>query len=503
MHFTVGRKVSLLALASILILLAFTGIAYTAFKSVNGANERMSTIYTGLQNHQLSDMMHDALRADILQLRNSARLGDAKALEEGATELNEHTEIFRKAIADNRALALPTSILEQLASVEKPLLAYFEASKLMGKYAAEDHAAFDANMGDFVAAFSDLEGKMGDVSDVLSKEGERIHLESTQMIDRLHQIFTYGTGAAVFIITAIAFLVSRSIPRPFARIINILVSAADANVSKSDQVAGAIKSLADGSRQQAASLEETAAALTELASTTQRNAENAEGAKSAASQTLTAADRGAAQMEAMQTAMNAIQVASQDVTKILKTIDEIAFQTNLLALNAAVEAARAGEAGAGFAVVADEVRSLAQRSAVAAKETAEKVEGSVAKSKQGVASSREVGQTFFAIQQQVRQLDQLVADIASASKEQSVAISQVVSAVNHIDQVTQSNAASADDCAAAASEMNTQAGSINQAVVDLKHLVGGAQNASSPSPTSGPSSSNGFDQPLELQTAHA
>lgn len=502
MHFTVGRKVSLLAIASILILLVVTGIAYRAFKSVNGANERMSTIYSALQNHQLSDMMHDALRADILQLRNSARLGDIKGLEDGAAELAEHTAIFRKAIADNRALALPATILEQLASVEKPLLAYFEASKLMGNYAAEDHAAFDANMGSFVAAFSDLEGKMGDISDVLSKEGERIHLESTEMIDRLHRIFTYGTGVALLIITLIAFLVSRSIPRPFARIINVLLSAADANVAKSDQVAGSVKSLADGTRQQVASLEETAAALTELANTTQRNAENAEGAKSAASQTLTAADRGAAQMEAMQAAMNAIQTASQDVTKILKTIDEIAFQTNLLALNAAVEAARAGEAGAGFAVVADEVRNLAQRSAVAAKETAEKVEGSVAKSRQGVESSREVGQTFFAIQQQVHQLDRLVADIASASREQSVAISQVVSAVNHIDQVTQSNAASADDCAAAAAEMNSQAGSINQAVVDLKHLVGGSQDSSS-SPTSGPSSSSGYDQPLELQTAHA
>lgn len=473
MHFTVGRKVSLLATVSILILIAFASIAYTSFDAVHESNQKVVTLYRGLQNHQLADMMHDALRADILQIRDAVRLSDAPGIREGITDLSQHTAVFKKAFADNLSLHFPAQVADQLNALGKPLHAYFESAAQMAKDATTDRASFEANMASFMKAFTVLESSMGLMSEVFSNEANRVHEHSTLVIDRLHKVFVYGSLVAVLVITLTAAAVSRSIPRPFAKIITTLGSAADSNVSKSDQVAAAIKSLADGTRQQAASLEETAAALTELSSTTQRNADNASGAKKAASQTSTAADRGASQMEAMQTAMNAIQVASQDVTKILKTIDEIAFQTNLLALNAAVEAARAGEAGAGFAVVADEVRALAQRSAVAAKETSQKVAESVAKSKQGVESSREVAQTFFAIQEQVRQLDQLVADIAGASKEQSVAITQVVSAVNHIDKVTQSNAASADDCAAAATEMNSQAGSIHQAVIDLRGLVGG------------------------------
>jgi methyl-accepting chemotaxis protein len=240
------------------------------------------------------------------------------------------------------------------------------------------------------------------------------------------------------------------------------------------QVSTSSQSLAEGASEQAASLEETSASLEELSSMTKRNADSAQQAKQAAGTTRSAADTGARQMQAMQTAMQAITAASGDIAKILKTIDEIAFQTNILALNAAVEAARAGEAGAGFAVVAEEVRALAQRCAGAAKETAIKIDDSVAKSRQGALISAEVAQSFSEIQQGVRQLDTLVAEIATASGEQSQGIGQVAAAVSQMDQVTQANAAGAEETAAAAEELNAQAAVLKEAMRELHRLVGGS-----------------------------
>jgi methyl-accepting chemotaxis protein len=179
-------------------------------------------------------------------------------------------------------------------------------------------------------------------------------------------------------------------------------------------------------------------------------------------------------MQAMNTAMEAIKVSSDDIAKIIKTIDEIAFQTNILALNAAVEAARAGEAGMGFAVVADEVRNLAQRSAQAAKETAGKIEGAIAKTGQGVDISSKVAKTLNEIVTKARQVDELVAEVASASREQTQGITQINTAVGQMDKVTQSNAANAEESAAAAEELNAQASVMKESVTELLKLVGGA-----------------------------
>ena len=180
-------------------------------------------------------------------------------------------------------------------------------------------------------------------------------------------------------------------------------------------------------------------------------------------------------MAEMTGAMDAIKVSSNDIAKIIKTIDEIAFQTNILALNAAVEAARAGEAGMGFAVVADEVRSLAQRCAQAAKETAAKIEDAVQKSARGAEISAKVAKSLEEIVGKARQVDELAGEVAAASQEQSQGIEQVNTAVSQMDKVTQSNAANAEESASAAEELNAQADSLKDAVSDLMQLVDGRQ----------------------------
>lgn len=254
-----------------------------------------------------------------------------------------------------------------------------------------------------------------------------------------------------------------------------------ANVSAA-QVAQASQAMASGATQQASSLEETSSSLHEMASMTQRNSENAQNAKQLANQARQTADAGAAEMEQMKAAMNAIKGSSVEISKIIKTIDEIAFQTNILALNAAVEAARAGEAGLGFAVVADEVRNLAQRSAQAARETAEKISASTEKSEQGVRISDKMAVNLSAIVEKTRQLDERIAEIAQSSHEQSEGIGQLNSAVASMDKITQDNAALAQQSAAASEELKSQAGQVRLAVEALMQMVRGAQQRAAVAP---------------------
>lgn len=252
-------------------------------------------------------------------------------------------------------------------------------------------------------------------------------------------------------------------------------------VAASSQVAVSAQALSQGATEQAASLEETSASMEEMASMTRKNAENS----SEASALMGEVDRQVAASNVllgeMVTAMAAIKESSGRVSKIIKTIDEIAFQTNILALNAAVEAARAGEAGMGFAVVADEVRNLAQRSAQAAKDTAALIEEAGSNADQGHQKVEQVSAAIAQFTESVVRVKAIADEVSQASRQQTQGIDQVTRAVGEMEKVTQTTAATAEESAAASEELNAQAETSMQVVAKLESLVGRASRQDPPS----------------------
>ncbi|MBN1359487.1 MAG: methyl-accepting chemotaxis protein [Sedimentisphaerales bacterium] len=281
-------------------------------------------------------------------------------------------------------------------------------------------------------------------------------------------LITSLVGAAL-----IWFVMARGITHKIARVVTELTSGSKQVASASGQVSAASQSLAEGATEQAAGLQETSSSLEEMASMTRQNADNAQQANTLAAEARKAANTGAESMGRMNEAIRQIQASSDETSKIIKVIDEIAFQTNLLALNAAVEAARAGEAGKGFAVVAEEVRNLAMRSAEAAKNTANMIEESVKNAKNGVDIAGEVANVLDEIVQSVGKTTDLVSEIAAASQEQAQGIDQVNTAIAQMDKVTQQNAANAEESASASEQLSAQAETINEVANTLATLVGG------------------------------
>ncbi|MDP0499805.1 MAG: methyl-accepting chemotaxis protein [Verrucomicrobiota bacterium JB022] len=276
---------------------------------------------------------------------------------------------------------------------------------------------------------------------------------------------------AVVFSAAWCWFSSSRIYKRLKEITDFVFNGAEQVASAATQVSTTSQVLAEGASEQAETLEETSATLEEISATTARNAEHARSANATANAARSAAENGAAKMTEMSQAMQAIELSSNEVANIVKTIDEIAFQTNMLALNAAVEAARAGEAGAGFAIVAEEVRSLAKRSAEAARESALRIDEAKSRSRQGVVLSQAVMDSLKDIVVKAREVDQLVEAISIASEEQSQGVTQVTAGVTQMDKVTQSNAASATESASAAEELSAQSEDLREAISQLWAMI--------------------------------
>lgn len=245
-------------------------------------------------------------------------------------------------------------------------------------------------------------------------------------------------------------------------------SAADQVSAGSKQVSDSSMALSQGATEQASSIEELTASIEEISSQTKLNAQNADQANKLAEIAKSNAVQGNTQMKEMLKAMDEINVSSSNIYKIIKVIDDIAFQTNILALNAAVEAARAGQHGKGFAVVAEEVRTLAARSANAAKETTDMIEGSIKKVEGGTKIAKDTAAALNEIVNGIDKVANLVNDIAVASNEQATGIGQINQGIMQVSQVVQTNSATSEESAAASEELSSQAALLNEMVSKFK-----------------------------------
>jgi methyl-accepting chemotaxis protein/methyl-accepting chemotaxis protein-1 (serine sensor receptor) len=242
------------------------------------------------------------------------------------------------------------------------------------------------------------------------------------------------------------------------------------------QVASSSQSIADSSSKQAASIEETSSSTEEINSMARKNSENARNAAGLVAKSQEQFSKADRSLHEMVVAMGEIKSGSDKISKIIKVIDEIAFQTNILALNAAVEAARAGEAGMGFAVVADEVRNLAQRSAQAAKDTADLIQDSIQKSNGGEVKVDEVASSVHAAAGEFSRIKTLIDQINSGSQEQAKGTEQIGRLVSVMEQSTQNSAASAEESASISEELSAQSSSLMEMVQRLAVIVGSSEH---------------------------
>ncbi len=340
---------------------------------------------------------------------------------------------------------------------------------------AEKRAAIDLSNGLGRQKRHDLDNIISELTQLKRDDAREASVEGSQIYSSGRAFMIILSIAGFFVGIGLGTLMTLGVTRPIKRIIDGLSEGADQVAAASGQVASASQELAEGASEQAAAIEETSSSLEEMSSMTKQNADNARQADQMMASTKESESRSTQMMDKLTTSMCEISKASEETSKIIKTIDEIAFQTNLLALNAAVEAARAGEAGAGFAVVADEVRNLAMRAAEAAKNTANLIEGTVKKVKDGSGLVGQTGKEFCAVALNVRRYNELIGQISGASLEQAQGIEQINKAVGEMDKVVQQNAASAEEAASASEEMNAQAEKMKEFVVELRSLVGGLE----------------------------
>jgi methyl-accepting chemotaxis protein len=337
---------------------------------------------------------------------------------------------------------------------------------------------------EFIGQSQQLYEKESERVKFLNDAGKQIIQAANALMGQVDQSITGQKRSALTFISAIvltgiiffwvlSFILVRSITKPINSVIEGLTESSEQVASGSRQISSASQQLAEGASEQAASIEETSASIEELSSMTKQNADSAEQANKLMTESRQTIAHTNQSMERLTASMREISRASEETQKIVKTIDEIAFQTNLLALNAAVEAARAGEAGAGFAVVADEVRNLSKRAAEAAKNTSVLIETTVKTVHEGAGLVESTNSEFGRVLASATKVEQLVGEIAAASREQAMGIEQVNKAVSEMDKVVQQNAANAEESASASEEMNSRAGELQGFVEELAALVGG------------------------------
>jgi methyl-accepting chemotaxis protein len=517
MQLTIRRKL----IVSNVLNLCFAGAVglsgYIAVQALDAAMDAVSVNGEALRMQMQADQLHDALHADVLGALMSGQAGDAQEQQRAVKETQQHVSEFRALLAQLDKQATDAAVRSAIANVQPDVEPYLKTAAEIAPLALTDLPAAQARFPEFMGRFRKLEASMAVLSERIEQNSNAARAVGDAAGNRGRLLMACAALLAVVAAAAVGLLTSRSITRPLDEAIEAAARIADGDLAAqiacadddhtetgrlklalrhmrdslhgivsrvrtgtdaiataSGQIASGNLDLSDRTAQQASALQETASAMQHLTTTVRHNGDNARQADQLAGTASEVARRGGDVVDRVVGTMSSIDASSKRIVDIIGVIEGIAFQTNILALNAAVEAARAGDQGRGFAVVAQEVRSLAQRSAVAAKEIKALIDESVAQVSMGDVLAGEAGATMREIVESVQRVTDIMSEISAASREQENGIVQINQAVREMDDVTQSNAALVEEAAAAATAMQDQAAALAQAV-DVFRLSTAAQ----------------------------
>jgi methyl-accepting chemotaxis protein len=493
---SLGKKLFLAVALNGVVALGIAWLCHTVVAGMGPINAQLVINTSGLRNHLEGDMMHDALRGDVVALlfraldENNTQFG---SFEDINAALKENAEHFSKLIEDNESLELSSTIKSELSAVKPILKDYIASAQLIASLAEKDYSEAIAKVPQFIESYDALEEQMEAISTSIENESAA----SREIVGSFLSTSSNYTNAGVLLCVIFAFTslfyLRKSVIEVLSKLISDLETANRQMYTAADQIGASGQALAQGASEQAASIEETTATSSSISSKAKNNTEAALNADKITQSVYESANQGVDSMTEMSAAMSNIRQAADETSQIVKTIEDIAFQTNLLALNAAVEAARAGDAGKGFAVVAEEVRNLAQRSASAAKDTSQKIHRSKDLADKGMTMTEAVEKSLMLIASSSQNALSMVKQIVSASQDQADGVTSLNNAMSELDKVTQQNAAAAEESAAAGSDLSLQARSLSEIVDKLIALTHGESRHSATNIASETKSSKNSD----------
>lgn len=424
----------------------------------------------------LSDMRENA-NANMANLLSMILEDNAKNRQVYYDDLQNRLAATKELISKYEAGKLSTEEKSALSDYKDALDKYVKVrTKVINlARAGKSNVAWEVYHNEALPVFKTYVSYIGKLADINEKIADDIDNQNEKDATTATVMMLAIGFAALGLLIFMGLMISNMITRPIQFAIGTLTEGTNEVSAASSQVAAASQQLAEGTSEQAAAVQETSSTLEETSSMVHQNRENTQQAAVLAKQAKQFAEKSNTEMGKMMHSMEELKSSSNEIAKIIKVIDEIAFQTNLLSLNAAVEAARAGDAGKGFAVVAEEVRNLAQRSAQAAKDTAVIIESNINLSDNGVDIARNVRESVGSIDEQAKKVSDLLDEISVATNEQAQGVEQISKAVSQMEIVLSTNAQTAEEAAAASKTLEDQAVNVKEIVNSLIALVEGAE----------------------------